>query len=152
MRQGFLNELLTNICQTCGFCQQNSEKCLELFVWFSLDCPTIIVSVCLYCWPWKTSLEFEEWSIKSSLSSSSSSLLLLLLSSFLLLISLQPKQEDEDKLCEFFPSKKDNVRAALEAVDGDLDRAACLLAEGTILEFITVIIFFDWGLKTYPHI
>ena len=51
MRQGFLNELLTIICQTCGFCQQNSEKCLELFVWFSLDCPTIIVSVCLYCWP-----------------------------------------------------------------------------------------------------
>lgn len=88
-------------------------------------------------------MEFEEWSIKSSLSSSSSSLLLLLLSSFLLLISLQPKQEDEDKLCELFPSKKDNVRAALEAVDGDLDRAACLLAEGTILEFITVIIFFD---------
>lgn len=35
------------------------------------------------------------------------------------------------------------MRAALEAVDGDLDRAACLLAEGTILEFITVIFFFD---------
>ena len=30
-----------------GFCQQSSEKCLELFVWFSLDCSTIIVSVCL---------------------------------------------------------------------------------------------------------
>lgn len=34
MRQGFLNELLTIICQTCGFCQQSSEKCLELFVCF----------------------------------------------------------------------------------------------------------------------
>ena len=79
-------------------------------------------------------MEFEEWSIKSSLSLSSSSLLFLLLSSFLLLISLQPKQDDEDKFCELFP---------LEAVDGDLDRAACLLVEGTILEFITVIIFFD---------
>ena len=71
----------------------------------------------------------------------------LLLLSFLLLISLQPKQEDEDKLCELFPSKKDNVRAALEAAAGDLDRAACLLAEGKILEFITVKIFFIEGLK-----
>ena len=35
------------------------------------------------------------------------------------------------------------MRAALEAVDGDLDRAACLLAGGTIWEFITVIIFLD---------
>ncbi|XP_078370231.1 uncharacterized protein LOC144653970 [Oculina patagonica] len=40
-----------------------------------------------------------------------------------------PTQEDEDKLCEVFPSKKETVRAALVAVDGDLERAAAMLAE-----------------------
>ena len=49
------------------------------------------------------------------------------------LISLQPTQEDEDKLCEVFPSKKETVRAVLVAVDGDLDRAAAMLAEGKCL-------------------
>ena len=39
-------------------------------------------------------------------------------------------QEDEDKLCEVFPSKKETVRAALVAVDGDLERAAAILVEG----------------------
>lgn len=45
-------------------------------------------------------------------------------------ISLQVTQEDEDKLCEVFPSKKETVRAALVAVDGDLERAAAILVEG----------------------
>ena len=49
------------------------------------------------------------------------------------LISLQPTQEDEDKLCEVFPSKKETVRAVLVAVNGDLDRAAAMLAEGKCL-------------------
>lgn len=46
------------------------------------------------------------------------------------LISLQPTQEDEDKLCEVFPSKRETVRATLVSVDGDLERAAAVLAEG----------------------
>lgn len=49
------------------------------------------------------------------------------------LISLQPTQEDEDKLCKVFPSKKETVRAVLVAVNGDLDRAAAMLAEGKCL-------------------
>ena len=53
---------------------------------------------------------------------------------------LQLTQEDEEELCEVFPSKKETVRAALVAVDGDLERAAAVLAEGKWLSGCKLIV------------
>ena len=70
--------------------------------------------------------------------------------SIVALISLQPTQEDEDKLCEVFPSKKETVRAALMAIDGDLERAAAMLAEGKWLSGCKLI--FDLRVKNIINI